>query len=78
MGGDIEIDATLPLVPVLSRARASAILTHGLTAKEPNRCFCSDCHGKGFAVERRPGSRASRRCPRCRGKGFTTVGSTKR
>jgi DnaJ-class molecular chaperone len=46
---------------------------------EPNRCVCFRCNGKGFD---RGGSksapRSSRKCPRCRGKGYTTVGRTKR
>lgn len=38
-------------------------------APEPNRAYCPDCKGTG----RRKGA-----CRRCRGKGYTTVGRTKR
>lgn len=47
-------------------------------AKGPNRCYCPDCQGSGFDRVSKGSKRHSRQCQRCRGKGFTEVGSTKR
>ena len=58
---------------------AADVLTKGLRlARESRRAICADCRGKGFDLTREPGKRSSRRCMRCRGKGATSVGSTKR
>lgn len=43
--------------------------------REPTKAICGDCSGKGFDPRHRG---CSRRCQRCRGKGHTLVGSTKR
>lgn len=44
--------------------------------KELNRCVCDRCRGSGFDSFTK--SRSSRKCPRCKGAGSTTVGTTKR
>jgi DnaJ-class molecular chaperone len=55
------------------------IMTRGLGFLEPTQAICGDCSGKKFARDRgQTGSRHARRCQRCRGKGYTTVGRTKR
>jgi DnaJ-class molecular chaperone len=55
---------------------AAGILTKNIGPREPNRCVCDRCRGKGF--DRFVKNRAARKCPRCRGEGYTEVGNTKR
>ena len=71
-------DAGTPLTPLgtLSVARRAMIMTAGLVLTEPTRSLCGRCRGKGFDCFTQ--NRSSRRCPRCKGQGSTTVGNTKR
>ena len=56
--------------------KAAAVLTAPLLLPtEPRRSYCGDCRGSGFPDRRNNGAR---RCQRCRGRGFTLVGKTKR
>lgn len=67
--------------PVVAAASIGAsMLTASLTGPryKGGVALCVDCRGKGFDLEREPGKRAARKCPRCRGKGTISVGSTKR
>lgn len=59
---------------------AASIMTAEFAApsKTPNSCYCPDCRGSGFDKTSKAGKRHARRCQRCRGKGSTEVGSTKR
>ena len=73
-------DPAATSAPTLGMAALGAsVLTRCMRlAAEPRRALCNDCRGKGFDLEREPGKRAARKCPRCRGAGSFTVGSTKR
>lgn len=62
-----------PLISVATIAAARWVGPR-LTS-EPTRAICGDCSGKGFDPKHRG---CSRRCQRCRGKGHTVVGNTKR
>lgn len=68
----------LTALAALNVRRAASILTANIGSSEPTRAYCGDCKGKGFDCTAVHGKRSARRCQRCRGKGFTTVGSTKR
>jgi DnaJ-class molecular chaperone len=68
-----------PRPRALRVATAAAVMTAGFANLDPTQAICGDCSGKKFARDRgQTGSRHARRCQRCRGKGYTTVGRTKR
>lgn len=75
MGADGGWHSTTAAGVLVTVSRAG-ILTSGLGASAPNRSMCGRCRGKGFDCFTK--NRSSRRCPRCRGEGSTTVGNTKR
>lgn len=50
-----------------------------ITAMGGNVALCLDCNGKGFSGAGAKGAdRHCRRCPKCKGTGRISVGSTKR
>lgn len=56
-------------------AIAASTMTANFAAPEDrSRAICGDC--RGLKYDRRPGHCGS--CQRCRGKGYTEVGNTKR
>ena len=54
-------------------------MTAKLLAMGGNVAICLECEGKGFAgAGNNRGGRHCRRCPKCKGTGRVSVGSTKR
>lgn len=64
-------------VAAASNASARSLMTSGFNTVERPPAYCGNCCGKGFALDQGK-NRHSRKCPRCRGKGAVSVGSTKR
>lgn len=75
----LSFEPNVPNPPTPVSARKRSILTsHFAGVRLPPLAYCGDCRGKGFDLTCGNGGRSARRCQRCRGKGHTTVGTTKR